>query len=91
MSNSNIRDILDRLFPPKPPMPFFVDCPTLSREILGDAVFERELNQRKNWMSGFCAGEKDCEGIRNDDGVLVGRRFTFELEQDAVNFKLFFG
>ena len=71
-------------------MPFNVDCPTLSREVLGDEVFESEFGRRKAWLKKNCAGHFDGEGIRCG-GILTGRRFKFELEGDAILFKMFFG
>ena len=67
-------------------MPFSVDCPTLSRELLGDETFESELLRLKAWLKAFCDGAYDAEGIRTD-GILTGRRFWFESEHEAERFK----
>jgi len=73
-----------------PPLPFHVDCPTLSREMLEHHEFEREFHRRKAWITKNCAGRHDGEGIRTN-GKPTGRRFKFELVQDAFAFKMFFG
>jgi hypothetical protein len=90
MITPSVRAMLDRIRPPTPPLPFHVDCPTLSREVLGDEAFEREFHRQRVWRNNNCAGHHDGEGIRTD-GKLTGRRFKFELEDDAVLFRMFFG
>jgi hypothetical protein len=89
MITPDLKAIFERHFPPMPPLPFHVDCPTLSREMLEHHEFEREFHRRKAWIKQNCAGRHDGEGIRSEDMRLVGRRFKFE--HDAVNFRMFFG
>lgn len=70
-------------------VPFSVEVTGLTREHLGDPVFETELRERIRWCRSEGRGAFDAEGLRAN-GQLVGRRFLFAEPNDALFFKLTF-
>jgi hypothetical protein len=69
--------------------PLTVDCIGLTRENLGDTRFENELREREDWCKEHCIGDREIEPIRQA-GRLVGRRFRFGDDTEAVYFRLQF-
>jgi hypothetical protein len=70
--------------------PYVVDCPTLAREVIGDAEFERQYTERRDWCHDRCYMDHEIEPIRDDQMRLTGRRFRFSNETDAALFRTFF-
>ena len=70
--------------------PFVVVCPDLSREVIGDREFEKQFSERRNWCEERCPADHEIEPVRDRQMRLVGRKFRFMNECDAVLFKLYF-
>ncbi|WP_046861605.1 hypothetical protein [Microvirga massiliensis] len=70
--------------------PNVVTCTGLSREHLGDELFERQFHHRRVWCKQQCPGDYEIEPIRNDRMVLIGYDFRFVQQGDAALFKIYF-
>ena len=70
---------------------YVVDAIGLSEDRLGYPRFPQELVARREWCADHCNGRYEIEPIRDRRMRLVGRRFKFEDEVDAVFFKLRWG
>lgn len=66
---------------------YIVDAIGLSEDHL-DVRFPQELVARREWIAENCYGRCEIEPIRDSQMRLVGRRFMFENEVDAVYFKM---
>jgi hypothetical protein len=69
--------------------PYVVIWSGLTREDLGDALFEERLCSARDWCEEQCPDGHEIEPIR-DRGRLVGRQFRFASDNDAALFKLWF-
>jgi hypothetical protein len=69
--------------------PYVVDWVGLTREDLGDAMFEERLWAARHWCNERCPNDHEIEPIR-DQGRLIGRQFRFANDADAALFKLWF-
>jgi hypothetical protein len=72
-------------------VPHFIDAVGLSEDNLGQRRFAQEFVARREWCAENCYGRYGIEPIRDAQMRLVGRRFMFENEVDAVYFKLRWG
>jgi hypothetical protein len=70
--------------------PYVVDCPDLSREMIGDREFEKQFSERRDWCEERCYDNHEIESIRDQRMRLVGRRFRFANEGDAALFRMLF-
>jgi hypothetical protein len=70
--------------------PIIVDAIGLSEDHLG-IRFPHELVARREWIAENCYGRHEIEPIRDSQMRLIGRRFKFADEVDAVFFKLRWG
>jgi hypothetical protein len=68
-----------------------VDAIGLSEDRLGYPRFPQEFVARREWCADHCNGRYEIEPIRDQQMRLVGRRFMFENEVDAVYFKMRWG
>src|SRR4051812_19585791 len=71
--------------------PHVIDAVGLSEENLGQRRSAQELVARREWIAENCHGRHEIEPIRDTQMRLVGRRFKFADEVDAVFFKLRWG
>jgi hypothetical protein len=71
--------------------PIIVDVIGLSEDRLGYPRFPQEFVARREWCAENCYGRYEIEPIRDSQMRLVGRRFMFENEVDAVYFKMRWG
>lgn len=62
----------------------------LTRDNLGDAIFEEAFEERRAWLAEHCNSDHVIEPDR-EHGKLVGRDYRFEDDREAVFFKLTFG
>lgn len=66
--------------------PHVVDQPGLTRNLIGDAAYERGRRTREGWMNAHGLGKHIIEPLRNSAGELVGRRYRFSDADDASRF-----
>ena len=82
------------LLPPPPcpaSLPHAVECVGLTRVNLQEpGLFERELNERRDWCSENAQGAYCIQPIGPDPERLTGRRFRFADQTVAAKFKLIF-
>jgi hypothetical protein len=71
--------------------PHTVDILGMDEEKIGWEQCAAKLNERRDWCSEFCRADWEIEPLRDERMRLVGRRFRFADEVDAVHFKLRFG
>jgi hypothetical protein len=69
--------------------PHIVEWRGLSREDIGDALFEAKFCAARRWCDERCPQDYEIEPIR-DHGRLSGRLFRFADDTDAALFKLWF-
>lgn len=69
--------------------PHVIDVHGLTLENLGPDRFERELRDRQGWIDDQCQGGYQVGPLRDAEEI-VGRKFRFEDQNEAVVFKLRF-
>jgi hypothetical protein len=70
--------------------PHIVDVVGMDEEKIGWPRCAAELTVRREWCYEFCRGDWEIECLRDYHLRLVGRRFRFENELEALYFKLRF-
>ena len=71
--------------------PHTVDILGMDEEKIDWEQCAAKLNERRDWCGEFCRADWEIEPLRDKRMRLVGRRFRFADEVDAVHFKLRFG
>jgi hypothetical protein len=69
--------------------PHIVDCIGLNDEDLPYGEYATQLREREDWCRRRCPTQHEIEPLR-DRGRLIGRRYRFARESDAVLFKTYF-
>jgi hypothetical protein len=69
--------------------PHIVDCVGLNDEDLAYGEYATQLREREDWCRRRCPTQYEIEPLR-DRGRLIGRRYRFAHESDAVLFKTYF-
>lgn len=63
-----------------------VECLGLDRSVIGDERFEEEFRLRETVLDRLCGGPWDAEGLYDQHGQRIGRRFVFNSAADAERF-----
>jgi hypothetical protein len=98
MASQLVQDIFARFLPDLQPItearrdatPHVVSQPGLTRDHLGDEVFEAAMEERRLWIAQNCREDHLIEPLRNERGVLIGRRYRFADPDEALWFRMRF-
>ena len=70
--------------------PHVVPQPGLLRSVMGDDAFLTALDERRRWIDRYCQGSTHFDNLSNEHGSVIGKRYRFAYELDAIAFRMRF-
>lgn len=70
--------------------PHVVPQPGLLRAVMGDDAFLAALDERRRWIAAHRISAFDLNDFRDEHGSSAGKLYRFEMEFDAIAFRIRF-